>query len=166
MKFWQAVFFVFLSMLLLVMVLLIRGEPGDWHGLDHPTKQHMSIGGPASERTGDLPWFAAAFGALQIVAFVMLLYAGINTPHSGQPQVDRARNPIRLFFIFSCVIYIGLFLLIFVFYLGEVRNEVDQVAGLPASSWITLFVFWPLPLVYIFFYSVGFQRYIFDSASE
>ena len=159
MKFWWILFVLFFSMTAIVGGLILWGEGGNRHGYDHPTKKFISVGGPADERVGNLPWFAATFGTLQILAFVMLLTLGLK---KSARDSKATWNTCLWFFGATCSIYVALLLGVFALYLAEINSN-PQAAGFPTSSSFTLFVFWPFPLVYILFYSFGFRRLIHSS---
>ena len=130
---------------------MLRGEAGNFHGVPHPVKTDMMVGGSATERTGDLVWLGGVFGALQLVFFVALLAVGFRLNSSGWRSLLWGGGGV----------YVLLFAIVLYQYNVEIHSDTDSV-GLPSSTWLALFVFCPLPYLFVAAYSLGFKKLIYS----
>ena len=151
-KFWWLIFATLLAMCGMLFYVMLRGEAGDFHGIRHPTKADMMIGGPAVERTGNLIWIAGIFGALQLVFFVSLLARGFRTGSTAWRPLLWGGG----------VLYILLFAAVLYQYNVEIHADANAVTGLPRSTWLAIFVLWPCPYVFVAAYALGFKRFIYS----
>ncbi|MEM7478505.1 MAG: hypothetical protein AAF483_26275 [Planctomycetota bacterium] len=156
MKLWWLLFAAFLGMCCTLGFVLLRGEEGKLHGIDHPAVPYVSIGGPAEERTEDLILFGAAFGSLQLITFVTMLRLGFR---------DTAENQKSIAAILwgGGGVYVVFFLAILVQYSFEISDP-DLPFGLPWSAWLAIFIFWPIPFFFIAIYAFAFKRLVFEEA--
>ena len=115
----------------------------------------MLIGGPAAERTGGILWIGLLFGGLQIVTFVALLAPGIRGFHRGSTSM-------RSVLWITGTIYLLVFAAVMLVYRQEISQSNPTWTGVPRSTLLTLFVFSPVPCVFIATYILGFQKFIYQ----
>ena len=149
--FWKLIFGLLLALCGILFFVFLRGEAGDYHGIAHPTSQDMLIGGDGSQRLdGGLLWLGGIYGVLQLMLFVALLLPGLK----------KSASSANLLFYLGGFAYVAAFVAVMWTYASELKT-VGGEAGLPLSTWIALFVFWPIPYLFVATYSFGYKRLVY-----
>ena len=139
--------------LIMVAVFFFTDEPDRSHGFPHATfADSMQQGGSGVERHAVVRWWGLAFGTLQIIFFVSCLVLGVRD--SQRP---------RWIFLLGGLAYMATFwALVFADYAYAQDDAPSLVLGFPLPTALMLYGLWSIPLVFMVFYIVRFERCILD----
>ena len=155
MKLALTLFGVLLAMCVCIGIVLTTDEPDNAHGFAHSTfESSMQQGGSGLERHAQVRWLGLAYGMLQIVFFVSCLVLGVREPEKR-----------KWAFLLTGIIYLATFCLMVVadyFYVRD-QNPI-LVLGFPLPTAIMLYGLWGVPLIFLLFYFINFDRWILDPA--
>ena len=142
---WGALVWVFLT-----------PEPEQSHGFAHHRFSEMDQGGAGTTRHGQVlvcGWF---LGTSMIAIFVGLLAWG------SEQALDAADHATRRWtFVFSGLVYAGIFTILMVCYADSLRQpEMPAYIGsFPAATWWLLFGVWLAPGLFVGIFVFGFSRW-------
>lgn len=122
------------------------------HGYEHPRYPTMQVGGDGATRQSKIIWFGWAFGALQIIFFVVCLAMGAS--RKGK------LGPYTLPLAAGCVI----FLLVFTALVFSHREYASQathslVLNQAAPTAWMVYGLWGFPLYFLFLYILTFDKW-------
>jgi hypothetical protein len=158
MKLEKALLGLLLAMAVAFGLALLIDEPGNASGLKHEAFATMFRGGDA-QRHGSLLWIGWALGALEILFFTGLLALG-------------ARSGGRLHglggqLIVGLLGYLAVWSALMLAYADWMSSgDASLFMGWPAATAWMLFALWPVPLVFVACYSLGFSRWIYPPESQ
>ncbi len=149
-----ALFATALGMCVVVGIALLIPEVPDGHGFPHPEHASMSQSLPGLERHTGVLWLGWGFGALQIVFFALLVALGARKGTDlrglGKPLV------------WGTAAYIGVWTLIVISYRSYVTESAPELyLGLPLPTALFLYVHFPLPVIFVLCFTVGYKRWVF-----
>ena len=146
-------FGVLLAMCVTIGIVLTTDEPVNAHGYAHSTfEASMQQGGSGLERHGQIRWLGLAYGMLQIVFFVSCLVLGVRDPENR-----------KWVFLLAGIVYVATFCLMVVADYFYVRDEnLTLVLSFPLPTAIMLYGLWGVPLIFLLFYIINFDRWILN----
>jgi len=145
---------IFACLVLLCLVLggvLVRQEPANGHGLPHPRFATIDRGGPAA-RHDDLMWAGWLYGVLQLALFVSLLLIGLRRGSTGAGMIR----------IIGAAVIAAFTIMMLVYQKHMHTSAAAMILGYPVSTALMLFLFWPLPVLFVVLYIIKFDRWIAD----
>ncbi len=153
MKLALTLFGVLLAMCVTIGIVLTTDEPDKAHGFVHSTfESSMQQGGSGIERHERIRWLGLAYGSLQIVFFVSCLMLGVRDPEN-----------CKWAFLLAGIVYLATFCLMVVADYFYVRDEnLSLVLGFPLPTAIMLYGLWGVPLIFLLFYIINFDRWILN----
>lgn len=133
------------------------GESEAERALSHPGVAGMMHGGEGVARTGPVLWIGAVFGLVQIGFFGLCFALGMR----GRDGLGPVRGPLLLGIALFAAVWLGLV----ASYVGYVADPVatPRWLGFPLPTAILLFVFWPLPVIFVAIYLRYFDDVVIDS---
>ena len=144
-------FGVLLAMCVIIGIVLTTHEPDNAHGFAHSTfEASMQQGGSGLERHRQIRWLGLAYGTLQIVFFVSCLVLGVRDPQNR-----------KWAFLLAGIVYVATFCLMVVadhYYVHD--DNPTLVLGFPLPTAIMLYGLWGVPLIFLLFYIINFDRWI------
>jgi hypothetical protein len=128
-------------------------EPPQSHGDTHPKFASMEYGGPATDRPPFVLWLGWGFGVLEIAFFVAMIALGA----SRRGSLRGLGLPLIVAGVAYAAVWTALVLAYRVYASGD---ESAIFLGFPAPTAWMLFAIWPLPMIFVLFYTVGFERWV------
>jgi hypothetical protein len=153
MKTWILVFAIALGLAAVLVVAAGWTEQPQAPSFDHPKFAGMQQSGVDAEPDAALLWIGWSFGALQIGFFAAMLALGARS--------RRGLRGLGLPLIAASLVYLAIWSALVLAYRSQTNAE-DPVLflGFPAPTAWMLFALWPCPLIFTFYYVVGFDRWI------
>ena len=152
MKPWAGVFGSALGIAALLVMAFAVPEPVASHGLVHPELASMQRGGPGLERLGHALWLGFGLGLCEIALFVSLLGLGAR----GRGGLRGLGRPL----LAGGLAYAAVWTALVAAYPSYAAGSDAVFLGFPLPTAWMLFALWPLPLVFVVLYVVGFDRWI------
>ena len=153
MKTWMFVFAIAVGLAATLVVAASWTTRPQSQSIDHPEFADMQQSGSDAEPDTTLLWIGWSFGALQIAFFAALLALGA-----------RSRRGLRGFggpLIAASLTYLAIWSALVFTYRGQLNVEDPALfLGFPVATAWMLFAIWPFPLIFSFYYVVGFDRWI------
>jgi hypothetical protein len=153
MKIWGLVFAIALGIATLLLATTNVPERLQGHSIAHPEFAGMQQSGADAKPDTDLLWIGWSFGALQIALFTAMLALGA-----------RSRSGLRglgLPLTAGLVVHLAIWTALVLTYRTQLNAEDPALfLGFPASTAWMLFALWPCPVIFIFYYVFGFDRWI------
>lgn len=148
-----ALFAMVLAMCLVVGVALLIPETRGGHGFAHPEHPGMFQVPSGEIRHGDVLWLGWAFGILQIAFYVGLMALGARKGNDlrglGQPL------------LWGALAYAVTWTILFLTYNDYLTDPAPELfLGLPIPTAIFLYVFYPLPLLFVVLFISGYKRWV------
>jgi hypothetical protein len=129
-------------------------------GTAHPTFTSMLHGGPGQARVAGLFWLGWAFGALQLLFFVLCFALGMRRA-SG---LGRLRVPLVVGAVLHQLCWLWL-LQSYASYSADPSPH-TTVLGFPPPTAIMLYVLWPFPAFFVALYVLSFDRFVFTADDQ
>ena len=148
----RLLFAAILVMCAAVAVTVVMPESPDSRGTQHPDFATMRHGAEDGTRDGPALLAGWLLGTATILVFVALIAFG------GQ-QRGRLRGlggPL----VAGTVLCLALWTWVVVAYAGPAGEAPRLYLALPASSAVVLFLLWPLTTVFIWYFVLGFRRWV------
>lgn len=143
-----------------VTTVLFTPEPENSRGLAHPDFSTMQIGGDSVARYEPIRIASWVFALACVCLFSTLLMLA-NRHDAG------TRFSIRWMLGLGCVVHLVAMTGALVCYESYiVADNPNLQLGFPTPSTWMLFAVWPAPLVFVFVYVLGFNRWIFRDVDE
>ncbi len=121
--------------------------------VDHPEFANMQQSGSDAGPDTALLWIGWSFGALQIVLFTAMLALGAR----NRRGLRGLSGPL----IAASLVYLAIWSALVFTYRGQLNVEDPALfLGFPVATAWMLFGIWPFPLIFTFYYVVGFDRWI------
>ena len=153
MKTWILVFAIAIGLTAILVVAVGWTARLPDQSVDHPEFASMQQSGSDAVPDTALLWIGWSFGALQIAFFAAMLALGA-----------RSRRGLRGLggpLIAACLVYLAIWSVLVLTYGGQANVEDPALfLGFPAATAWMLFAIWPFPLIFTFYYVVGFDRWI------
>ncbi len=147
------VFAIAVSLALLLLAVFSLPEPPQSHGAIHPKYATMEHGGDSVERSGHVLWLGWGLGVLQIALFVSMI-ALAASPCRGLRGLGL---PLVLAGLCFASVWTALVLSYRAYAMGA---ETALFLGFPAPTAWLLFGIWPVPILFVAFYALGFDRWV------
>lgn len=153
MKLHVVLFLLLLGMCCVIGIVLLTPEPAGGLSDEHPTfGESMQRARAGAERHAQVRWFGMALGLLEIGFFVCCLVMGLG--HSC-----RTTWPYWI----AGAGYAAIFCLMVLADSFYVQQQAPQLfGGFPWPTFLMLFGLGGLPIVFVLFYIVNFDRWILD----
>ena len=153
MKTWKLVFAIALALAAILVAALNWTERPQAPSVDHPEFAGMQQSGVDAEPDAATLWIGWSFGALQIGFFTAMLALGARS--------RRGLRGLGVPLIAASLVYLAIWSALVLAYRSQ-GNVEDPVLflGFPAPTAWMLFALWPCPLIFTFYYVVGFDRWI------
>jgi hypothetical protein len=143
-----------LAMCALVACLFLLDEPPASRGFAHPEVATMERGGDGADRLGSVLWLGWGLGLLEIGFFVALIALGARS-RGGLRGLGR---PLW----YGLAAFAGLWTALVLGYRSWVLAAPDSLwLALPSPTAIMLYAIWPMPVLFIGLYAMGFSRWIY-----
>ena len=153
MKPWRLVFAIALGLAAILIAAVNWTEQPRSQSTDHPEFAGMQRSGVDAEPDAGLLWIGWTFGTLQITFFAAMLALGARS--------RRGLRGLGVPLIAASLVYLAIWSALVLAYRSQ-ANVDDPVLflGFPAPTAWMLFALWPCPLIFTFYYVVGFDRWI------
>lgn len=122
------------------------------HGYEHPRHPTMLVGGDGAARQSNIIWLGWAFGALQIIFFVVCLAMGAS--RMGKP------GPYTVPLTIGCVLFVAVFTALVLSH-REYASQTTHVLVLnqPAPTAWMVYGLWGFPLFFLFLFTLTFDKW-------
>ncbi len=135
------------------------GELEGVGGYAHEEFAGMRVGGSGVERHGSTHWLGWAFGVLTLVVFSLLLAFGARRGGS----LRGIAKPLLAGFLLNAAVLTWLM----VSYAGYAEDPSGTwFLGFPLSSAITLYLFYPVTVIFSAYFVIGFRRWVLTEEDE
>jgi len=153
MKLSSLVFAAALGIAVIVFAVFMLPEPPQSHGVIHPKFASMEHGGAGIDRPATVLWLGWGLGVLEIAFFVALIALGARN--------RRGLRGLGLPLVGAGLAYVSAWTALVLAYRGYANDAVSVlVLGFPLPTAWMLFAIWPLPVLFVVFYTAGFDRWV------
>ena len=153
MKLWGLGFAISLGIGMVIFTAFTLPEPPQSHGVIHPQFASMEHSGAGIDRSGHLLWLGWGLGVLEIAFFVTLIALGASS--------RRGLRGLGLPLMISGLAYVAVWTALVLAYRAYASGAATVLfLGFPAPTAWMLFAIWPLPVLFVVFYTLGFDRWV------
>jgi hypothetical protein len=147
------VFAVALGIGLILFAAFTLPEPPQSHGVSHPKYASMEHAGVGIDRSATVLWLGWGLGVLEIAFFVALIALGASN--------RRGLRGLGLPLVGAGLAYVSVWTALVLAYRSYADDAVTVFFwGFPAPTAWMLFAIWPLPALFVVFYTTGFDRWV------
>ena len=153
MKTWKLSFAIALALAAVLVAAVYWTAYPQGGSIDHPEFAGMQQSGVAAEPDTALLWIGWGFGALQIAFFAAMLALGARS--------RRGLRGLGIPLIAASLVYLAIWSALVLAYRSQANAEDPALfLGFPSATAWMLFAIWPCPLIFTFYYVVGFDRWV------
>lgn len=156
---------ILIAMCVVFVAVIATEEIPDGHGFTHPElnphlEDHpeaavaMQKGGPGWERHERILWLGLIFGLLEIVFFVACLCMGAS-------RMGELPAKVKWPMLGGLIAFMASFIALVFAYRGYANDETPALfLAFPAPTAFMLYAIWPVPLFFMFFFIMIYDRWI------